>query len=1078
MSDNPIVILNATAEDFAVEVVDSLPSGDGHRDGRIVKYLTHIYVWDGSSWVKFANESDVAALSTNIVTHSALASTEMSVLASREVVLQAAIDAEELAMPSAVLSQSTSAQVQEGLLSDELSVAISARESAIDSLEVRSSSELSQVGDDRAAMVTAISGELSSEVSRAQSVEVVLSNAVEAQVSKQLEEDADLDSALSTELSSEVAQQALKTSALTSAVASRQSEDASVNTRLTALEGNLDAILVAGNLGIDTFVEAVSAIASTDAAHDAQFDEQWSIVTDARDNAIASRIDDFSGANQLDDQLSSEISSEVLADSSLQTLIASVTSDREASVQAKQDVLDSLELERSQEYSAIQSGILSTKTIAESNHAGHLTSIASLTTARLSVHSDLEDELSVAKAARISDFSDLQDALDAEELAMPSAIVVLSTAEALGSTTLSTNLSSEISSQVEEDSVLQSALDAEEATYATASGNLSSELSVELSEELSMRTSLVAELASVETSMQDRESVMLSAIQSVESRTDAMLQGALSDDQGEVVDNFSEVLSMINAIEDGTDSAMLSYVTAFGADGSVGEIEDDRIAGDADAQTSLTSAIDARTSTMTVIEDAESVSIAATSAAIGSLEVRENSRHKRVNFGGTWASQNKVTSFTVSKEEWTDSDFRLNENGMVQIFQQVTETTFRNLVAPIQIDADGNITVQLGTVPKLGFALFYSFGKEDDTSALSSPSSAPAWELYSNLPPYTAPSDWSESNPTVYSDFTPVTDLEIAESFGDASIASGQFYIGRLDGAEYVDQSSDPAYPYYGWSVPVPEATTDDDYTTIDFTYIQWGADGETCKIRWYAEESTDGGVTWGAAEYHDVTFTINQYNSGGLGNSTAVSFPITDDMGSVALPSSPTVGAAYKLYAEGYNSSDELVFTVGSSSSPYYVLATDHDFKMYPAAVGYPSEYWHPDGESATNSGISSVFGQTRSFTLSNPSSVSAGGTYSDSIATFNANNSGSFYGWTPYDTDWVLSGTDVALFDLKNNDSGDQSSADDSEYISLYFKEGPGGPYGYDRPVPSAGTYNVTLTASNAGGADVVWNITFVIS
>lgn len=1073
MSDNPVVIFNATAEDFAVEVVDSLPSGDGHKDGRIVKYLTHIYAWDGSSWVKFANESDVATLSANIVTHSALASTEMSVLASREVVLQAAIDAEELAMPSAVLSQSTSAQVQEGLLSDELSVAISAREAAIDSLEVRSSSELSQVGDDRAAMATAISGELSSEVSRAQSVEVVLSNAVEAQVSKQLEEDADLDSALSTELSNEVAQQALKTSALTSAVSSRQSEDASVNTRLTALEGNLDAILVAGNLGIDTFVEAVSAIASTDAAHDAQFDEQWSIVTDARDNAIASRIDDFSGANQLDDQLSSEISSEVLADSSLQTLIASVTSDRETSVQAKQDVLDSLELERSQEYSAIQSGILSTKTIAESNHAGHLTSIASLTTARLSVHSDLEDELSVAKAARISDFSDLQDALDAEELAMPSAIVVLSTAEALGSTTLSTNLSSEISSQVEEDSVLQSALDAEEATYATASGNLSSELSTELSEELSMRTSLVAELATAETSMQGRESVMLSAIQSVEARTSAILHGALSDDQGEVVDNFSEVLSMINAIEDGTDSAMLSYVTAFGADGSVGEIEDDRIAGDADAQTSLTSAIDARTSTMTEIEDAESVSIAATSTAVASLEVREDSRHMRVNFGGTWASQNTVTSFTVPKEEWTDSDFRLNENGMVQIFQQVTETTFRNLVAPIQIDADGNITVQLGTTPKLGFALFYSFGKEDDTSALSSPSSAPAWELLSSVYPSNPPSDWDESDPTNYSDLTPVTDLEISQTYVGGEIATGQLYVANSSNSVYEDQGGG-GYSYWTWNVAVPEAID----SNQDFKYIDWGDSMETCKITWYTEESTDGGVSWATAESYDVSYTIDEYGAGGLGGTTAVNFPIMDDMGSVALPSSPTVGAAYKIYAEGYNSDDELVFTVGSSSSPYYVLATDHDFKMMPSSVGYPSEYWHSGGASSSSDGIASVFGQTRNISLSNPASVTAGGTHSDSIASFNANNSSSSYGWQGYETDWVLSGTDAALFDLSSNDAGDQSSVDDSSYISFYFKEGPGGPYAYDRPVPSAGTYNVTLTASNAAGSDVVWNITLVIS
>ena len=35
-----ISILNASAKDFAVEVVSSLPSGTSHEDGRIVKLPT------------------------------------------------------------------------------------------------------------------------------------------------------------------------------------------------------------------------------------------------------------------------------------------------------------------------------------------------------------------------------------------------------------------------------------------------------------------------------------------------------------------------------------------------------------------------------------------------------------------------------------------------------------------------------------------------------------------------------------------------------------------------------------------------------------------------------------------------------------------------------------------------------------------------------------------------------------------------------------------------------------------------------------------------------------------------------
>jgi hypothetical protein len=56
----------------------------------------------------------------------------------------------------------------------------------------------------------------------------------------------------------------------------------------------------------------------------------------------------------------------------------------------------------------------------------------------------------------------------------------------------------------------------------------------------------------------------------------------------------------------------------------------------------------------------------------------------------------------------------------------------------------------------------------------------------------------------------------------------------------------------------------------------------------------------------------------------------------------------------------------------------------------------------------------------------------------------------------------------------SGDQQSASNSGDVSLKFKENGSS---YNRLVPASGTYTVRLTASNAGGSDVIWDITVVI-
>ena len=66
-----INIINATAEDFKIEVLSSAPSagsvGD-YANGRIVKYLTHMYLWcdHTGEWIKFPNQQDYANAESSI----------------------------------------------------------------------------------------------------------------------------------------------------------------------------------------------------------------------------------------------------------------------------------------------------------------------------------------------------------------------------------------------------------------------------------------------------------------------------------------------------------------------------------------------------------------------------------------------------------------------------------------------------------------------------------------------------------------------------------------------------------------------------------------------------------------------------------------------------------------------------------------------------------------------------------------------------------------------------------------------------------------------------------------------------
>ena len=425
-------------------------------------------------------------------------------------------------------------------------------------------------------------------------------------------------------------------------------------------------------------------------------------------------------------------------------------------------------------------------------------------------------------------------------------------------------------------------------------------------------------------------------------------------------------------------------------------------------------------------------------AKISTLESHEDKRHVRIDF----TSQ---TSFTVASGE-LPAGFTAG-NGMVQVFQDMGSSTYRHLVAPATVNpSTGAMTFDLGSSAKSGFAVFYSFAGDEGTVTV--PSNAAAFQMSTSNSSY-------DANPPT----------EISETYAGASVET-YIYIIDIDNASYTIDNSG-GYDNYIWTINNPLKSDWDEATSSYTNHLDWGSNGETgAYIRWYSQMSTDGGTSWGSTQYTDTTVTIDA-STGYVSGTDNTSFPSS----SPAIPAQgATVGAAYKIWVEGYDTSGALLFTAGSSSAPYYNLDTDHDFQMY-SGQHYVSTsiYWHSSG----SSGLSSVFGQQRDVTLNKPSTLSVGDNYTDSLASFNANYNAYNYGWDSYVTNWALTGADAAEFDIKPYDSGDQQSASNSGDVALHFKEAGG----YARTVPASGTYTVRLTASNAAGADVIWDITVVI-
>ena len=1035
-----ISIFNATAEDFALEIFASEPvdgSVGDHANGRIVKYGEHIYVWCNHQgiWAKFANVSDFTSLETRLSQQEDANDTDVASLEVIDASLEVRISTEEASRATAVSSINVVDVAVE--LSNETRLIAEEVARAADVV-----SESTRAGDAETSIATVISQAVvdreaaaSSEQARAEAAEGSLETRLSGEEVNRASEDSSLTTRLAAEESARASGEHSNVSSLVNANGDRVSVDASLETRLSTEEDRVDAILAASSADKDSFAEVVSFINAIDLSHDTQTSTEFSSQT----SSIASMESSLEGIDtSLETRLSGEEVQRASDDSSLETRI----SEEEDAMIADAGSLTTRKSTEESTRLAADNSLGGRMGVNEVARAAADTSIESrLSTeedAMAAADSSLETLLSGDASDRASADTSIETRMSEEESAMLSAVASEEVVRIAADDSLELLVSAEEVTRSQMDDYFDTVITSGSNFRISQDSSLESRLSDEESSEVADKGSLETRLSNEEDSMAAGDSSVetrfSNEVSTEKSRIDAILDSADADK-----DTFVELVSLITVFDGDADDALASYQLVI--DSRISAEESNMAAGDASLEAELSSKIVERQSAITSLETKHSGEISTLAASIGSLETREGSRHLRVDFGGSAP----VTSFTVPGTSFP-AGFKMDEHGMVQVFQDIGSNKFRHLVAPVAVDmTSGDITVQLGSSAKAGFAVFYMFA--DDEGAVTEPSNASQFQIA------TSNSSYDANAPT-----------EVSETYAGAS-AQAYLYIVDLDNASYTT-SSEYGYTTYNWTLNTPLGVDYDSATDTYTNQLAWGNVGETgAYIRWYSQESTDGGVSWGSTQYTDTAVTLSEYGAQGTDNT---SFPST----SPAIPAQgPAVGSAFKIWAEGYDVNGNLLFTAGSESAPYYNLDTDHDFQMYSGSHYTSSQlYWHSSG----SSGLNSVFGQQRDITFNKPSSLNVGDNFSDAIANFNANYNSYNYGWDSNLTSWALTGTHATEFDIVQYTGGDQQSASNTAYISLLFKEGSSS---YDRPVPASGTYTVRLTASNVGGADVIWDITIVI-
>lgn len=845
-----ISILNANAEDFALEVFSSAPvngsTGD-HADGRIVKYLTHFYMWNDASgeWVKFGNVTDLTSLETRLsVQESECTSAEAS-LAVIDGSLETRISSEESAMLSAVASIEAVASGEEASLETRLSVEEAAREADVNAEQSRAeSAELSltnRVSAEESAMASAVA----SEEARAQAIEASLETRLSNEEDAKDAADLSLTNRVSAEESAKLAEDGSIATAIASAATARGAADTSLETRLSNEENRVDAILNASTADKDSFVEIVSFINAVDVAHDAQTSTEISSIDSSIASAEAARIADDSS---LETRLSNEEDAEAAAELSLNTRMAA-----EESNELSAEVSFDAALSSQSSTRLAEDGSLGGRMgVNENDRAADDTSLET----RLSNEEDamaagdasVEVLLSSAISGREAVGDSLEVRMSEEESAMLSAVASEEAARIAADGSLTTRISAEEVARGDADTSLETRLSNEEDARAAADTSLELRLSIEESNEAAAKDSMETRISAEEDAMAAGDASVqtsLSAQVSTEkSRIDDILDSAAADK-----DTFVEIVSFITAVDTESDDALASYIVDI--DAAISVEESDMAAGDLSLETELSSQIVARQSAVTSLEAKHSGEISTLAVAIDSVEVREESRHLRVTFG----SPTPVTSFTVPGTSFP-TGFEMKDHGMVQVFQDMGSSKFRHLVAPVEVDmTSGDVTVQLGSSAKAGFAVFYMFA--DDEGAVTSPSTADSLGL----------GDYS---------------TELSSTLGGAS---GLDYTTYIKDYNNLDQYGSP--------------------TSIHAMGYDLGAGAQS---KFYARMYDASNPS--SYEVYTYTFTGNEGGYGG--DQFGVDSYYFPNL-------TVSEGGHLELYAEIYDANGDLVATAGSSSAPFF---------------------------------------------------------------------------------------------------------------------------------------------------------------
>ena len=710
-------IVNATAENFKIEVMASQPSsgssGD-HQDGRLVKYGKHVYIWhdtDGD-WIKFPNAENYSSVETRLsVQESDRAAADAS-LQTIDLSLQTRIAAAEVARSQAVSSEASSMSSADSSLTTRLAAAETARSTAV-------SSEASSMASADTSLTTKIStaedarsADVSSEASRALSAQTSVQLRASQEESNEASAEASLDARVSAQSSSRVVAVNSVATVLGTATSNRSSGDSSLQTLIETEEARIDAMLNAAAADKDTFVEVVSFINATDVTSDGELSTEFSTLTSSVASAATAR---GAADTSLQTRLSTEESTRLAKDTSLETRL-SVEESSEASAEASLD--------------ARSSAASSARLSADTSRASDISDAASN---RGSADTSLSTRISTEESARLSAVTSMNSRASSMEstnvsaaASLNSKVSVATSARASAASSVAASvsvaLSSEASSVAVADASLTTRISAEEVARASADTSLSTELSSQASARTSADLSLTTRLSteeSVETSAEASHNVRASseisarasadlslnvkysAEFSVErSRVDAILDSAAADK-----DTFVEVVSFLTAVDTASDDVLASYVVAIDAD--ISSEASTQASADASLTTRLSTEESAETAALSVQQSTSESAEASVQAKISTLESHEDKRHVRIDF-------TDETSFSVASGD-LPAGFAAG-NGMVQVFQDMGSSTYRHLVAPASVNpSTGAMTFDLGTSAKSGFAVFYSFASDETT---------------------------------------------------------------------------------------------------------------------------------------------------------------------------------------------------------------------------------------------------------------------------------------------------------------------------------------------------------------------------